>query len=84
MLFVNAALLWLYSLSCHACRHLCGGGVKQFSEVTRSATGSGRPSPRSTPGTCCFAWMSLVFVAFTDLYVRLVASGTIHDYGFHF
>ena len=31
-----------------------------------------------------FAWMSLVFVAFTDLYVRLVASGTIHDYGFHF
>ena len=31
-----------------------------------------------------FAWMSLVFVAFTDFYVRLVASGTIHDYGFHF
>ena len=28
-----------------------------------------------------FAWMSLVFVAFTDLYVRLVASGAIHDYG---
>ena len=24
------------------------------------------------------------FVAFTDFYVRLVASGTIHDYGFHF
>jgi hypothetical protein len=31
-----------------------------------------------------FAWMSLGFVAFTDLYIRLVASGTIHDYGFHF
>ena len=31
-----------------------------------------------------FAWMSLVFVALTDLYVRLVASGTIHDAGFHF
>ena len=31
-----------------------------------------------------FAWMSLVFVALTDFYVRLVASGTIHDYGFHF
>jgi hypothetical protein len=31
-----------------------------------------------------FAWASLLFVAFTDLYVRLVASGTIHDYGFHF
>jgi hypothetical protein len=31
-----------------------------------------------------FAWASLLFVAFTDLYVRLVASGTIRDYGFHF
>jgi hypothetical protein len=25
------------------------------------------------------AWCSLIFVALTDLYVRLVASGTIHD-----
>jgi hypothetical protein len=33
VLVINATLLWLYSLSCHACRHLCGGGVKQFSAV---------------------------------------------------
>jgi hypothetical protein len=25
------------------------------------------------------AWVSLVFVALTDLYVRLVASGWVHD-----
>ena len=25
ILLVNAALLWLYSLSCHACRHVIGG-----------------------------------------------------------
>ena len=25
-------LLWLYSVSCHACRHLCGGHVNQFSK----------------------------------------------------
>ena len=30
-LVVNACLLWAYSLSCHACRHLCGGGLKKFS-----------------------------------------------------
>ena len=30
VLCVNAVLLWLYSLSCHACRHLCGGQVKSF------------------------------------------------------
>jgi hypothetical protein len=27
-----------------------------------------------------FAWASLVFVGFTDVYVRLVASGAITDY----
>jgi hypothetical protein len=31
-----------------------------------------------------FAWISLCVVALSDLYVRLVASGTIHDAGFHF
>ena len=31
-----------------------------------------------------FAWISLFGVALCDLYVRLVASGTIHDPGFHF
>jgi hypothetical protein len=25
------------------------------------------------------AWASLVFVGLTDVYIRLVASGTIHD-----
>jgi len=30
------------------------------------------------------AWASLAFVAFTDLYVRLVASGTITDPRFLF
>jgi hypothetical protein len=83
VLLINAALLWLYSLSCHACRHLCGGGVKQFStspirhKIWKTLT------PLNARHMV-FAWMSLVFVAFTDFYVRLVASGTIHDYGFHF
>ena len=83
VLLINAALLWLYSLSCHACRHLCGGGVKQFS----AAPFRHRLWKMLTPLNArhmVFAWMSLVFVALTDVYVRLVASGTIHDYGFHF
>ena len=32
VLLVNAALLWLYSLSCHACRHATGGRLKHFSK----------------------------------------------------
>ena len=83
VLLINVALLSLYTLSCHSCRHLCGGGVKQFSaspirhRVWKALTPlNGRHM--------LFAWTSLVFVGFTDFYVRLVASGTIHDYGFHF
>src|SRR5438067_1908457 len=30
LLVGNAALLSLYSLSCHSCRHLCGGGLDSF------------------------------------------------------
>jgi len=83
VLVVNATLLWLYSLSCHACRHLCGGGVKQFSKAPIRHKLWKFVTPLNGKHML-FAWMSLIFVAFTDLYVRLVASGTIHDYGFHF
>ena len=83
VLCVNATLLWLYSLSCHACRHLCGGGVKQFSKAPIRYKIWKALTPLNGKHML-FAWMSLIFVAFTDLYVRLVASGAIHDYGFHF
>jgi hypothetical protein len=83
VLCINATLLWLYSLSCHACRHLCGGGVKQFSKAPIRHRIWKTLTPLNGKHML-FAWMSLVFVAFTDLYVRLVASGAIHDYGFHF
>lgn len=82
VLLVNATLLWLYSLSCHACRHLCGGGVKQFSKAPIRHKIWKTLSPLNGKHML-FAWVSLCFVAFTDLYVRLVASGAIHDYGFH-
>jgi len=78
VLTVNATLLWLYSLSCHACRHLCGGQVKSF----RAAPISYRLWKFVTPLNAKhlnFAWASLIFVALTDVYVRLVASGAITD-----
>ncbi|HEY5990793.1 MAG TPA: hypothetical protein VIV12_31015 [Streptosporangiaceae bacterium] len=78
VLVVNATLLWLYSLSCHACRHALGGRLKHFSrhpvrywlwtEVTRLNTRHME-----------IAWLSLFWVLFTDLYIRLVASGAITD-----
>ena len=78
VLVVNAVLLWLYSLSCHACRHAVGGRINHFSRHPvryKAWTFVSRLNPYHGN----FAWLSLVWVALTDLYVRLVASGVIHD-----
>jgi hypothetical protein len=78
VLLVNAALLSLFSLSCNSCRHVCGGHLNSF---------------HSSPGTYKiwsfisrlnerhmeYAWVSLIWVAVADLYVRLVSMGAIHD-----
>ncbi len=79
VLCVNAALLWLYSISCHSCRHLCGGQLKSFSDHPIRYKFWKLLSPLNA-NHMKFAWASLVFVALADLYVRLVASGTITDY----
>ena len=79
VLCLNAGLLWLYSLSCHACRHLCGGGRRTFSEHPIRYRFWKFVTPLNARHMQ-FAWMSLIVVGLTDLYVRLVASGTITDF----
>jgi hypothetical protein len=78
VLTVNAALLWSYSLSCHACRHLCGGNVNRFSKHPLRARVWKLLTPLNARHMQ-IAWASLIFVALTDLYVRLVASGVFSD-----
>jgi hypothetical protein len=78
VLLANAGLLWLYSLSCHSCRHIVGGRLNSFSRHPlryRFWTVVSRLNPRHPR----FAWFSLFSVALADLYVFLVASGTISD-----
>lgn len=78
---VNAAAFWLYSLSCHSCRHAVGGRLKHFKGHPfryRSYTLVSRLN-RHHPA---LAWISLPAVVFTDLYVRLVASGGVTDLRF--
>ena len=79
VLCVNATLLWLYSLSCHACRHLCGGNLKNFSKAPIRHRLWKFVTPLNAKHMN-FAWASLIFVALTDVYVRLVASGAITNY----
>jgi hypothetical protein len=78
VLLANAALLWLYSLSCHSCRHVVGGRLNSFSRHParyRMWTAVSRLNARHAR----FAWISLFFVAFTDLYVWLVSAGVFAD-----
>lgn len=79
VLTINATLLWLYSLSCHACRHLCGGQVKSFKAHPLRYRFWKFVTPLNAKHMN-FAWASLIVVALTDVYVRLVASGSITDF----
>jgi len=79
VLLLNAVLLWAYSLSCHACRHLCGGHVKSFSAHKVRYRFWKMLTPLNAKHMN-LAWSSLIFVALTDVYVRLVASGALTDY----
>jgi hypothetical protein len=79
VLLVNVVLIGSYTLGCHSLRHLVGGVFDRL---------SGRPV-RKTAYQCVsalnrrhmmFAWMSLVSVAFADLYVRLCSMGIWTDW----
>src|ERR1700674_2587462 len=72
VLLVNVILLGSYTLGCHSLRHLIGGIFDQLS----------RHPSRKKAYDCVsclnrkhmlFAWLSLFWVGFSDLYVRLCA-----------
>ncbi|HEY6422025.1 MAG TPA: hypothetical protein VIY28_01990 [Pseudonocardiaceae bacterium] len=78
ILLINVTMLWLYSLSCHACRHIFGGRLKHFSKHpvqywfwTRVSKLNGRHMQ--------FAWTSLITVMLTDFYIMSVSAGWIAD-----
>ena len=78
VLLGNAALLSLYSFSCHSCRHLCGGGLDRFSKAPLRHK-LWQIFTRLNENHMLYAWISLFGVMLADLYVRLVAMGVIHD-----
>jgi hypothetical protein len=84
VLLANCTFLTLYTFSCHSWRHLIGGGVNSFSTAPlgrlRHTLWSG--VSKLNAHHMLFAWVSLFGVALTDLYVRMVASGAIHDIRF--
>ena len=79
VLLTNVVLIGGYTLGCHSLRHLVGGGIDRLSEVPmrRNAYRCVSCLNRRHMG---WAWPSLVWVAFADLYVRLCASGVWTDW----
>lgn len=79
VLLVNVILLASYVFGCHSLRHLVGGIRDTLSK-----------SPARKKVYDCvsclnvrhqpFAWYSMYFVGFADLYVRLCAMGIWHDW----
>ncbi len=78
VLTANAVLLSLYSLSCHSCRHISGGGLNLFSKAP-ARFGLWKIVTRLNENHSRFAWVSLFGVALTDVYVRLLSMGFIKD-----
>jgi hypothetical protein len=81
ILVTNVILLWVYTLSCHSCRHITGGRLKHFSKHPVRYwlwTQVSRINTRHM----LFAWITLGTLMVTDFYVMLVASGTISDLRF--
>ena len=81
VLLGNVILLGGYTFGCHSFRHLIGGGINKLSKAP----------VRSKCYECVgclnakhmiWAWCSLVWVGFTDLYVWMCASGTWNDFRF--
>ncbi len=78
VLLLNAVLLSLYSLSCHSCRHMCGGHLDSF-HAAPARYRMWEMVSRLNEKHMEFAWVSLIWVALTDLYVRMLAMGIIQD-----
>jgi hypothetical protein len=79
VLTMNVILLGGYTFGCHSMRHLVGGGRDKL--------------PSGAIGKNCydcvsglnrkhmlFAWCSLVWVGFTDFYIRMCCMGVFHDF----
>jgi hypothetical protein len=78
IMVVNIVLIWLYTLSCHSCRHTIGGRLRHFSNHPiryRAWTAVSKLNLKHAQ----YAWLSLFSVALTDLYIYLLATGAFDD-----
>ena len=60
ILLVNVVLIWLYTLSCHSCRHIVGGRLRHFSQAPGPLPGCGPGSRKLNASHARYAWLLAV------------------------
>jgi hypothetical protein len=78
ILVINALLIWAYTLSCHSCRHIMGGRLKNFSRHPMRYWTWTQVSKLNAKHMQ-LAWASLVWLVVADFYIMLLARGTFSD-----
>ena len=68
----NVIMLWIYTLSCHSCRHVVGGQLKHFSKHPVRYWMWSQVSKLNTRHKL-FAWVTLGTLMLTDFYVMIVS-----------
>ena len=78
ILLINIALIWLYTLSCHSCRHVVGGRLRHFSKHP-IRYGLWTQVSKLNQKHAQYAWLSLFSVAIADFYIYLLSTGQFDD-----
>jgi hypothetical protein len=81
VLLLNVVLLAGYTFGCHSLRHLIGGGTDEISKKPLCKFAYDNVS-KFNRRHMNWAWCSLIWVMFSDLYVRMLAMGIWHDWRF--
>ena len=81
VMLVNVVLLTLYSGTCHSLRYLMGGRIDAFSRVRGGLFWQRimMTLNRMNPSHGAFAWYSMFSVALTDVFIRLLMAGFLHE-----
>jgi hypothetical protein len=74
ILWVNVIMLWVYTLSCHSCRHVVGGRLKHFSKHPVRYWMWSQISRLNTRHKL-YAWVTLGTLMLTDFYIMSVSLG---------
>jgi len=80
VLLINPILLGSYTLGCHSLRHIIGGRKDCISECSAMRQGAYNGVSCLNRRHMLWAWLSLFWVGFTDIYVRLCSMGIWHDW----